>query len=200
MFNKRLFLSFPVLFCATFFLSSCAKKEGDEPTKYRSQAGLEKLTQQAQQAGGAVAKGGVVNPAFYTAANNSAKAPEVKDLDSAIRPVLEKLFGGAKMISESRTAETQRDGEVVENRFTYVVGRIMAPKDGEALHTALHAAHFGLSPRLGGKPTIWSGGAAMSLFKNSSMRSYSLVINIDTRKQRIVVESYRLGSKYDRLM
>jgi hypothetical protein len=201
MVDKRVSLILCILVCAAVSLSACGKKEGDEPTKYRSQAGLEKLTQQAQQSAGKAAKpGGLVNPAFYAAGDSGGKAPEVKDLDSAIRPVLKKLFGGAKMVSESRAPETQRDGEVVENRFVYVVSRILTPKDGEALHAALCAEHFGTSPRLGSKPTIWSGGAAMSLFKTSSMRSYSLVVNIDTRKQQIVVESYRLGSKYDRLM
>lgn len=121
-------------------------------------------------------------------------------MDGQIRPVLRKLFGDARLISESGAPETKIDGEVVENKFTYAVNKILVPKDGELLHAALHAAHFGLSPRLGSKSTIWSGGAAMSLFKTTSQRSYSLVINVDTRKQQIVVESYRLGSKYDRLM
>ena len=201
MVNKRVSLNLCVVVFVAVFLSACGKKEGDEPTKYRSQVGLEKLTQQAQQsAGKAVKQGGLANPAFYTAADSGGRAPEVKDLDSAFRPVLQKLFGGARMISESRVAETKVDGEVVENRFVYVVSRVLTADDGDTLHAALRAQHFGSSPRLGSKPTKWSGGAGMSLFKTTSLRSYSLVVNIDTRKQQIVVESYRLGSKYDRLM
>ena len=129
-------------------LSACGKKEGDEPTKYRSQAGLEKLTQQAQQGAGktakqlgAGAKSALANPAFYTAADRGGNAPEVKDLDSAFRPVLKKLFGGAKIVSESRAPETKVDGEVVENRFVYVASRILTANDGDTLHAALRAEH-----------------------------------------------------------
>ncbi|HTY45046.1 MAG TPA: hypothetical protein VMD52_03530 [Patescibacteria group bacterium] len=180
--------------------NGCSKKEGEEPTKYKSQAGLEKLTQQAA-AGQSRASGNASdNRAFNSAKDTQAQAAEVRDLDSAIRPVLKRLFGDARIVSESARPETKRDGEVVENRFTYVVRKYLAPQDGESLHAALRAAHFSTSPRLGSKPTIWSGGAGMSLFKSTSLRSYSLVINVDTRKQQIVVESYRLGSKYDRLM
>lgn len=183
----------------------CGKKETDEPTKYRSQAGLEKLTQQAQQKLSQATKssgmgGGSTNPAFLVSRDAGGRAPEVKDLDAEIRPVLKKVFGDANMVSESRAPETKRDGEVVENQFTYKVKKIMVRKDGKVLHTALRAVHFSGSPRLGSEPTTWSGGAVMSMFKSTNLRSYSLVINMDTRKQQIVVESYRLGSKYDRLM
>ncbi|MDP3142694.1 MAG: hypothetical protein Q8N14_01925 [Candidatus Omnitrophota bacterium] len=187
-------------------LSGCGKKEGDEPTKYRSQTGLEKLTQQAQQKLNHAGKSGgnlgsmLNNSAFSFSRDAAGRAPEVKDLDAEIRPTLKRVFGDANLVSESSAAETKRDGEVVENRFTYVVKKVMVPKDGKALHAALRAAHFSGSPRLGSEPTIWSGGAVMSMFKSTNQKSYSLVINMDTKKQQIVVESYRLGSKYDRLM
>lgn len=200
MVSKRVYLSLCITISVLIALPGCGKKEGDEPTKYRSQAGLEKLTMEAAKRQGTGMGSTALNLAFNSSRDSGARAAEVKDLDSAIRPILQRLFGDARIISESKAAETQRDGEVVENRFTYVVSKIFIPKDGEALHAALHAAHFGLSPRLGSKPTIWSGGAGMSLFKTTSLRSYSLVINMDTKKQQIIVESYRLGSKYDRLM
>lgn len=187
------------VFCiTTIFISGCGKKESVEPTRYQSQAGLEKLTREAakKQTGAGIVS---VNPAFNFSRDTGGKAAEVRDLDSVIRPVLKKVFGDAKIISESGKPETRIDGEVVENRFTYLVKKRMVPKDGEALHAALYAVHFTPSPRLGSKPTIWSGGAGMSFFKSTDMRSYSLVINMDTPKQQIVVESYRLGSKYDRL-
>lgn len=198
MINKKVlpFLSILVLFALS--LSACGKKEGDEPTKYRSQAGLEKLSREAAKHQGASVKQD--NRAFNSSKEIQGKAAEVRDLDAAIRPVLRKLFGDVRLVSESGAPETKRDGEVVENKFTYIVSKHLAPKDGEPLHAALLAAHFSTSPRLGSKPTIWSGGATMSLFKSSSLRTYSLVVNVDTRKQQIVVESYRLGSKYDRLM
>ena len=200
--HKKLLVAAPLLlalFFVTVISGGCGKKEGDEPTKYRSQAGLEKLTREA--ANKAIKQiTARDNPKFFASGDSSGKASEVRELDSQIRPVLRKLFGDARLVSESGAPETQRDGEVVENRFTYLVSKFLVPKDGEPLHAALRVAHFGASPRLGSKPTIWSGGAGMSLFKTTSMRSYSLVINVDTRKQQIIVESYRLGSKYDRLM
>ena len=191
---RRLIFVFIAACTGMALCCGCSKKEGDEPTKYVSQAGLEKLSRNQGQ----VPK--KESPAFFGFADSGAKAPAAQDLDSAIRPVLKKVFGDAKIIAESKSPETQRDGEVVENRITYKVRQFMIPKDGETLHAALLAVHFGTSPRLGSKPTIWSGGAAMSLFKSTSQRSYSLVFNVDTRKQQIVVESYQLGSKYDRLM
>ena len=198
MVDKRLSLILGILLFAAVSLSACGKKEGDEPTKYQSQAGLEKLTRDAQkQADTGIVAG---NTAFNSSRGVEGKAAEVRDLDAVIRPVLKKLFGDIKMVSESTKPETKIDGEVVENQFTYVVKKYLVPKDGVALHSALYAVHFSPSPRLGSKPTIWSGGAGMSFFKSTNMRSYSLVFNVDTRKQKIVVESYRLGSKYDRLM
>lgn len=195
--RKFIFVSFVFLITAVI-CSGCGKKEGDEPTKYRSQAGLEKLTQEAAKKQSQTFKED--NARFSGSRDASGKAAEVRDLNSQIKPVLRKLFGDARLVSESGAPETKRDGEVVENKFTYVVKKFLVPKDGEPLHAALRAAGFSTSPRLGSKPTIWSGGAAMSLFQSTSLRTYSLVINVDTRKQQIVVESYRLGSKYDRLM
>lgn len=183
---------------ATIICSGCGKKAGDEPTKYRSQEGLAKITQQQSAM---LKKGSANNPRFLSAANLAPVSEEVKDLDAAIRPVLKNIFGDAKIVSESKAPETKADGEVLENRFTYVAKQILNNENGVALHSALHAANFGLSPRLGSKPTTWSGGVVMSLFyTHSSRRPYSLVINVDTKKQQIVVESYKLGSKYDRLM
>ncbi len=196
MVNKKIFLILSVL--VVVFLSACGKKEGEEPTKYRSQSGLEKLTRQATNK--ATQQSTVKNSKFFVSNDISGKADQVRDLDSQIRPVLKRLFGDARLVSESNGPQTQRDGEVVENKFTYVVSKVLVRKDGKLLHTALHAAGFGLSPRLGSEPTTWSGGAMMSLFKSTSLRSYSLVVNIDIPKQQIVVESYQLGSKYDRLM
>ena len=194
MFKKRLF-QFCFIIPIVLSLTCCGNKEGDEPTKYNSQAGLENLTNEAIKKD--VSR---KNSTFFISEEISGKAAEVKDLDSLVRPTLKKLFGDVKLISESDAPETKIDGEIVENRFAYIVSKLLVPKDGKPLHASLHANGFGLSPRLGSKPTIWSGGAMMSLFKSTSLRSYSLVINIDTKKQQIVVESYRLGSKYDRLM
>ncbi len=195
---KGLIFSITVICIIAMTLSGCGKKDNFEPTRYQSQEGLARMTQ--EQSDKMAKKVTPTSPRFLAAANIALVSEEVKDLDAVIKPVLKKLFGDAKIISESKAPETQRDGEVVENRFTYMVGQILNSQNGVALHSALHAAGFGLSPRLGSKPTTWSGGVTMSLFKTTSRRSYSLVINVDTKKQQIVVESYKLGSKYDRLM
>ena len=195
--QKLIFILFSICLAITIF-NGCGKKEGDEPTKYRSQTGLEKLTQETSKNQSPTFKKD--NLAFNSSRDIQGKAAEVRDLDALIRPVLKKLFGDTRLVSESGAPETKRDGEVIENKFTYIVSKSLIPKDGESLHAALLNAGFSTSPRLGSKPTIWSGGATMSLFESTSMRTYSLVINVDTRKQQIVVESYRLGSKYDRLM
>ena len=178
------------------------KPLGDEPTKYQSQAGLEQLSHQAaQQAALQMGKGAVKeNKGFKSALDLQAKAAEVKDLDALIRPVLKNVFGDARIISESSGPETRKDGEVIENKFSYALKRVVVPADGETLHAALRAKGFAASPRLGRKPTILSTGAMMSLMRTTSRRGYSLVIKVDSVKQRIEVESYKLGSKYDRLM
>lgn len=175
--------------------SGCGKKEGDEPTKSADQSKLAKMSQQQT-----TTKSISDNPAFYSAVRQSLKDDTAKDIDGIIMPVLKKVFGDAKIIAESKSAETKIDGEVVENRITYVVRQLLVPEDGDTLHAAMVAKGFHLSPRLGAKPTKWRHGAGMSLFARTSKRSYSLVINVDTNKQQIVVESYKLGSKYDRLM
>lgn len=202
---KKIVHVFLAVFLGIVFLAGCGNRY-DEPTKYASQEGLANMKE--SQSNEMVKKStkkkkvdtDTVNAAFGHSQDSNVKAPEAKDLDNVIRPVLKKVFGDVKIVAESSKSETKKDGEVVENRMAYVVKKKLIPKDGETLHAALHSAHFGLSPRLGSKPTIWSHGATMSLFKTTSLRSYSLVINVDTKKQQIVVESYRLGSKYDRLM
>lgn len=204
---RRLIFVLIVVCLITTFYSGCGKKEVDEPTKNADQSELAKMQQQQEQPSKKAAgqqqsttKHISDNPAFYSEANKAGENDTTKNLDSVIAPVLKKVFGDAKLVAESKAAETKRDGEVVENSITYVVKRLMVPQDGRDLHTALHNSGFGLSPRLGAQPTTWREGAIMSLFKRTSQRSYSLVIKIDTVKQQIVVESYKLGSKYDRLM
>ncbi len=177
---------------------ACGKKEGDEPTKYASQEGLARLTTQAQSQSSS--KNISVNPAFLAAADKRPATTEAKDLDRIIRPILIKHLNGAKLTEESRAAETKTDGEVVENKLTYAVKDHLTVENGKTLHAAFRAAGFSSSPRLGSKPTTLRDRVLMSLFETTPLRTYSLVIDIDLKKQRIVVESYRLGSKYDRLM
>ncbi len=178
-------------------MSSCGQKTVDEPTKYRSQAGLEALTQQAQKA---TQGSSAQNPQFLTAKETKNFPGRTKDIDGVIRPVLLKLFGGARLISATGEEPPKKDGEVVEDRLVYVVKGLLTREKGDALHAALHSSGFGYSPRLGSKPTHARSKVLFSLFESTSSRSYSFVFIVDCEKQKIEVESYRLGSKYDRLM
>jgi hypothetical protein len=198
MVDKKALLTLCVSGFMIISLSGCSKKEGDEPTKYRSQSGLERLTNEA--ANKATQQSTAQNnPKFSGFRDSGGKAPEVRDLDSQIRPVLRKLFGDAKIISESSSPQAKPDGEVVENRFIYSVKKILTPQDGFTLHNALRSQGFTSSPRLGSKPMEWHGSVAMSLFRTTSLRPYSLVINVDAGKQQIVVESWKLGARSDRM-
>ena len=114
--------------------------------------------------------------------------------------MLTKLFGDIKLVEESKAPEIKIDGEVVENRMVYVVRLLLTPEEGDNLHSALKQVGFVSSPQLGSKPTHYKTGTAMSVMKTTSLRGYSLVINVDAGKQRIEIQSYKLGSKYDRLM
>lgn len=73
---RRAWLGFLVVCFAAMILTGCGKravKQGDEPTKYQSQAGLEKLSRQAGQVTGATAPSGAKaaagNPKVATAKN-----------------------------------------------------------------------------------------------------------------------------------
>lgn len=182
------------------FLSGCRKKEADKPQPPPSQAQFDDEPTKRNQP----PKNNVIsisdNPAFFTASAINPKAPEAKDLDKLFRPVLVDVFGDAKLVEESQAPQTKVDGEVVENRIVYVVRLILTPQEGNNLHSALKRVGFVSSPRLGSKPTIFSTGAIMSVMRTTSLRGYSLVIKVDSGKQKIEIESYKLGSKYDRLM
>ena len=201
--NMRILVFVFVVAClATAFLGGCRKKEADKSQPPPSQSQFaEEPTKQAKQKQPAIINISD-NPAFFSATAISSKAAEVKDLDKLFRPVLTKLFGEVKLIEESLSSEKRLDGEVIENRMAYVVRLILTPQEGDNLHSSLKKAGFVSSPRLGSKPTHYKSKSivAMSLMKTTSLRGYSLVIKVDADKQRIEIESYKLGSKYDRMM
>jgi hypothetical protein len=180
------------LFFAIIISNGCGKDAGDEPTRYQSQAGLEKLTVQARTAQN--------NPGFSLARNIIPANATAKDIDSIIRPVLVKMFKDAKLVSAKGPEAPRWDGEVVEDRLVYSVKDILTMPDGDRLHSAFRAAGFPSSPRLGSKPQHGRNNIMMSLFRSTSLRGYSFEINVDIAKQQISVMSYKLGSKYDRLM
>ena len=185
----------------SLILSGCGQKEGDEPTKYADQSELARISGQQEQAS-AKQQANQNNSAFAAASGLTLTDETSKDIDGIIAPVLKKVFGGAKIIAESHEPETMDDGEVIENKITYVVPSVFTAEDGRRLHSAFLAAHFGTSPRLGSKPTIIKATkqALMSFLETTQRRAYSFVITLDAAKQQITVVSYKLGSKYDRLM
>jgi hypothetical protein len=180
--------------------TGCGGKAGDEPTKYQSQAGLEALTKQAAQNQAAESMGLADNPGFFSANNIIPSNATAKDIDGIIRPVLRKVFKDARLVSARGPEAPKIDGEVVEDRLAYSVRAALTEKGGDDLHRAFRAAGFATSPRLGSKPTHSRGNVYMSLMRTTSLRGYSFVIVVDTGKQKIEIESYKLGSKYDRLM
>jgi hypothetical protein len=139
------------------------------------------------------------NPAFFSEQAIDPQAPAVKHLDSLIRPILIQVFGEAKLIEE-KGSETRLDGEVVLNTLSYAVRRYADQQDGIVLHDAFRAQNFSRSPRLGAKPTVTNKFIAMSFTKSTSQGSYSIVLQINLLDQSLKVESYQLGSKYDRMM
>lgn len=141
------------------------------------------------------------NPGFFTAQDKIPGAGVPQDLDKLIRPVLKRLFKDVKLVEDIGEQPPRIDGEVEENKLVYVVRQLLDESDVDQLHKELNEKmKWPASPRLGAKPTHGRKEAVMSLFKSTSLRGYSLVIGINYQTQRITVISYRLGSKYDRLM
>lgn len=141
------------------------------------------------------------NPGYFTAKDIPPTADAVRDLDGIIRPILTKLFGAAKFVAEGGLDPNRPGGDVLLNSMIYIVRRTLTQEEGDTLHKTLTSNGFSTSPRYGSKPVhIRLGGIVMmSLFTHVNMRAYSLGIRIDLNKQTIRVESYQLGSKYDRL-
>jgi hypothetical protein len=141
------------------------------------------------------------NPGYFTAKDIPPAADAVRDLNGVIRPILTKLFGATKFVAEGGLDPNRPGGDVILNSMTYVVRRTLAHDDCDQLHAAFTSAHFTTSPRYGSKPVHSTSGGfvMMSLFTHTNMRPYSLGIRIDLNTQTIRVESYQLGSKYDRL-
>lgn len=141
------------------------------------------------------------NPGFFTTQNRTPGGGVPQDLDKLIRPVLKRLFKDAKLVEDIGKQPPRIDGEVEENKLVYVVRLLLTETEADQLHAELNKKEkWPASPRLGSKPVHGRKEAGMSLFKSTSLRGYSLVISVNYETQRIVVISYRLGSKYDRLM
>ncbi|HQP09944.1 MAG TPA: hypothetical protein PKV41_00995 [Candidatus Omnitrophota bacterium] len=199
---KTRLLIFLILFVTLNAIGCSQKKEGDEPTKYVSQEGLERLTQQAaQKTQKAAASGGLIeNLKFSSFREINPASDALKNLDAAIRPVLVQQFGGAKIIEQNNKSVSESEGDLTLNSMTYVVKGAMNEKNAEQLHGALKAANFKPSIRLGTKPTITRNWAMMSFNKRTAGATYSIVFQIDFKKQTIILKNYQLGSKYDRMM
>jgi hypothetical protein len=154
---------------------------------------------------GAFAQAGMTdisdNPGFFAVQDLTPGPGVPQDIDQLIRPVLKQLFKDVKLVEDIGEQPPRVDGEVEENKLVYVVRRLLDSLDGDQLHAELHdKKKWPASPRLGLKPQHSRTQVFMAFFKSTGLRGYSLVIKVDFSKQRIEVISYRLGSKYDRLM
>jgi hypothetical protein len=187
--------------CVLATAVSCSGKKGDTEDR-RSVAAS---TSQQKEPGSSRAGGPAItdisdNPGFGSSTAVSPANETVKDLDAMISPVLKAYFGDARLVGQTVEPSTRADGEVVLESLQYSAKRWFGPEDAKPLHTAFHEAHFGLSPRIGSEPVKTNKYIMMSFFKTSRFKSYSLVIHMTIADQTIRVQSYRLGSKYDRLM
>jgi len=198
MYKKIFYLAFvtSIFASAVLIAGGCSKKKsGTTPASEEQQtkAGPEKAP--AAEAIQHISD----NPRFFQATDQAPSSEAGRDLDSAIRPVLTKLFGGAKLVAEGGKDTTDAGREDILNSMTYVVRRLLDKKDGDDLHQALLAANFSKSPRYGAKPQHGHTKVLFSLFKRVKARPYSLGIQLDLTNQSIQVKSFQLGSKYDRL-
>jgi hypothetical protein len=139
------------------------------------------------------------NPKFITAKNIQLKSDAAKALDALLRPALKKLFKDVKIISEGEMPQ-YREGII--DTFKYVPKARITEQDGVPLHSLLSGEYrFSPSVRLGTKPTVTSKWMAMSFIRyTGSGTNYSIALYIDLAAQVIRVESYELGSRYDRMM
>lgn len=140
------------------------------------------------------------NQNFYSAKAVAPANETIKDLDSMIEPVLKIFFGDVRLVGQNIKPSARPDGEVILETLQYSAKRWFGPEDAKPLHTAFHDVGFGLSPRLGSEPTKTNKFIMMSFFKSSRLKSYSLVVHMTISDQTILIQSYQLGSKYDRLM
>jgi hypothetical protein len=144
------------------------------------------------------------NPTFFKVENKdiTAVTEATGRLDKVLRAKFKRVFGDVKLISDTGP-DPDRPGKAdVLNCLTYVPRRLMDYKDGDDLHTMLTTEtdpHFSTSPRYGAKPQHGRVFIMMSLTTTIEGHSYSLGIVIDLEKQIIRVDSFQLGTKYDRL-
>jgi hypothetical protein len=141
------------------------------------------------------------NLGFFEAQNLTPGPGVPQDLDKLFRPVLKRLFKDTKLVENIGEQPPRVDGEVEENKLVYVVRLLLTEAEADQLHKELNEKmKWPASPRLGAKPNRGRKQASMSFFRSTSLRGYSLVIAVNYETQKITVVSYRLGSKYDRLM
>ncbi|MBU9888394.1 MAG: hypothetical protein KTQ49_00810 [Candidatus Omnitrophica bacterium] len=210
------FLGILPLFIFAFFLTGAAPKldaAAAQPAKTKaakipakkSSPDVESFADEPTKRTGMFAQPGMTdisdNPGFFTAQDLEPGPGVPEDLDKLIRPVLKQLFKDAKLVEDIGEQPPQADGEVEENKLVYVVRLLLTEAEADQLHTELNQKRkWPASPRLGAKPNHGRKQAVMSLFKSTRLRGYSLVISVNYETQQIAVISYRLGSKYDRLM
>jgi hypothetical protein len=142
------------------------------------------------------------NPGFFKAENKAAATEATARLDRVLRAKFKKVFSDVKLISDTGP-DPDRPGKAdVLNCLTYVPRRLMDHKDADDLHTMLTTEtdpHFSTSPRYGSKPVHGGVFVMMSLTTVIDSVPYSLGIRMDLENQIIGVDSFQVGTKYDRL-
>ncbi len=132
------------------------------------------------------------NPQFFSLENQVPTSLVAKEIDRLIRPPLKETLGDVKFISEDTGfAEHEKDGIVI---LRYIVRKLFDKQDARDLHKACLALHFKMSPRLGSKPQ-----GRKRILMSFLRKGYSLVVSMDTVKQKVEVKAYKIG-KSDRLM
>jgi hypothetical protein len=173
-----------------------------EPTREESPAGRGAAAETGSAGGTSTPEGMTSisdNPAFFTVEEITPASDNTRNLDRLFRPVLNDLFEGVKLVAETGRETDNPLRKEVLGTMTYVVRRLLASADADELHAKLLAAGFHATPRYGARPVHGRAFVLMSLSKSTSMGSYSLGIRLDLSQQTIQVESFELGSRYDRL-
>ncbi len=139
------------------------------------------------------------NRDFFSKKEIIPKTPAAKDLDSVIKPILKNLFDDARIVTVNLDLRNPTPEDTVLDSLHYSVRRLLDIPAGDELYKELLANKFSPSPRLGSKPQHGKTCVYISVFKRTSKGQYSLIFILDTLKQSITVESFKLGTKYDQL-
>ena len=131
------------------------------------------------------------NPLFFDNQEGSPDTPAAREIDDLIRPVLKRILDDAKFMSEDKDfGEHEKDGIVI---LHYLVRKLFDKQDARNFHRAMLESSFKTSPRTGSRPQ-----GKKKILMGFLKKTYSIVILMDTVKQKISIRVYKFG-KLDRL-